>query len=1117
MLELCRRLLILGIICCACLGASAKAEARLNLAQSSWEQRQELMEAWDFWYSSTGWPDLTRSPDCTVVPGYWQQMDCADRSFAPQAWGVFRLVLEGLPADQSFRIYPVRAFLQYELWANDQLLARDGFDDEGPQQLPVFKSKGEPVVLTLRIANPEFMYGGLYNKIRIGLAAKVEHEESLGRYTDVLLASCLLLLGLYHLAFFGLRPSNRAPLLFAVFCFLVSWRALFVGRGLYFELVQAPHRETTILWAMYISYYVAVPTFAHYTRALFPDEFSERAGQVFLVISGILVSVILLTPFRFWQWTAPPFHLIMFVYMTYTVLCVARAIRAKRDGAFLFLLGTLTLCATTSNDIGTLALNWKQPDNSIAFGLFVFLLLQSFILAQRFSHAFEQTEKLTLALQVQEKARTQFFHNISHELRTPLNGIIGFIDLVRQGQFGAVTEASSLQLSKALRLALSLTTQVNTILDLAKAKGGDLKLHVQSFSLEELSADVDQLAEGLKLRDALISYSSTFQVDQKDFLGDRDKIYTIIRNLIGNAFKFRTPLKAHAVHLELQRSGHELRIIVSDTGIGIPEAFHKRIFEEFAQVEGDARRAYEGTGLGLTLVKRLVDLMGGQLHLHSEPGVGSTFTITIPEATAEQVEVYIQTEQNQVIALTSVSHPQADDATKAAELSAHQDIHILVIDDNETNCEVIAGNLRLDGYHLETALSGRIGLDMMRRNRPQLVLLDMMMPEMSGEDVLKLMKQDHLLSEIPVILVTARASEEDRLAGLRLGVDDYLPKPIFAAELRLRVKNMVERHRLLQDLARSEEQDKLLQLGELFGDLSHELKNILQGSLFQKLQEDDALLSTLVFGIDEKYQASFTKSLLAPQLSKGLQARIEALQALIAKQSSAELFFLANHMAELDLDLGILGEILSSFSHLGDFEQRYISSQIRMFNEYKALRSAMDRCRSLTASVLAYSRMDDKDAFASLDDCWLQAWSLIEAKVRSESIVWDVNCPRFEVAIAPGPLCQVLINLVLNARDAIQNLSESDRWIRVQVRETTTDCFVEVANGGPPIPRDVQQRLFVRGFTTKGTQGSGIGLHVSRRLLATAGGDLSYDTERDYPCFHIRLGLRPTKLEDKAS
>jgi serine phosphatase RsbU (regulator of sigma subunit) len=244
-----------------------------------------------------------------------------------------------------------------------------------------------------------------------------------------------------------------------------------------------------------------------------------------------------------------------------------------------------------------------------------------------------------------------------------------------------------------------------------------------------------------------------------------------------------------------------LQVEVCDTGIGIPEHERERIFEEFVQLESSDSRKYEGTGLGLAMVRSCVALLSGKLTLDAAEGNVTRFRLMLPELTLEAVRSdesatrpQLPSRVSAIEQLESAPLPVIIDSARAGQ-------EVLVVDDNAVNLEVMAELLKSAGYLVLTCSSGREALERMAVQRPDLMLLDLMMPELSGEEVLTCVRADPQLRDLPVILLTARASREDRLLGLRLGADDYLAKPVDSGELLLRVRNTLERAHLAQEKA----------------------------------------------------------------------------------------------------------------------------------------------------------------------------------------------------------------------------------------------------------------------------------------------------------------------------
>lgn len=651
---------------------------------------------------------------------------------------------------------------------------------------------GSTLEIVVRASNYDYTYPGLMG-MTLGTPEQLHRERETSQAESVLLLGGMLLMLLYHVGLYVLRPNDISPLAFSLMC---------SATGL-FNLVNAGELAWYILpslngewwWKFYFwGWFGGVLGYQLFLQSVLPQEFPVRFRKPMLLFVGIAAVVVLLCPLRLYQ--RPVGHAFQ-LYSVFAVFhCVAvliRGVRKRREGALILLSGTLVLFALFLHDI-LVAEQFIKGAYLTPLGLFFVLFAQSIMLAARFSKAFSMVE-------ASERARTQFFHNTSHELRTPLNGILGFVDLLRRGHYGQLSSNARAALDKVAHLAESLRSQVNTILDLAKSKRGRLQLVCSRVSLNDVVHELRALADGLSLQDTNLHFqcelSWDLEVENPTFVTDQDKLLTIVRNLIGNAFKFREQGKPHTVSLRMRLGDKTLEVEVEDTGIGIPHDQQTRIFEEFVQVQAGASRHYEGTGLGLAMVKSCVTLLGGTLELDSTPGEGTRFVVRLPEHEAPAVA------EAQSVAQASKESERSDEPREPAPPVPESGIvvlsqelrnaEVLVVDDNVTNLEVMRELLRSAGYPVVTCKSGREALERLETHRPDLLLLDLMMPEISGEDVLRKLRGDPRLADLPVILLTARASQEDRLLGLRLGADDYLAKPVDSGELLLRVKNSLTR------------------------------------------------------------------------------------------------------------------------------------------------------------------------------------------------------------------------------------------------------------------------------------------------------------------------------------
>ncbi|MBF0441253.1 MAG: SpoIIE family protein phosphatase [Oligoflexales bacterium] len=416
-------------------------------------------------------------------------------------------------------------------------------------------------------------------------------------------------------------------------------------------------------------------------------------------------------------------------------------------------------------------------------------------------------------LKIADRIKRQIFANTSHELRTPLNGMLGFLDLIKRGHYGKIGKGVSDQIAKVQSLALSLKTQVNAILELARSGEKRLTLNSSKILLNEIVEELRILSEGLNLSNKNSEFSVSKSWPSEDdpvIISDREKLFIILRNILANAFKFQDPERKNCVRVNFALNDKGVfNVTVEDTGIGIEEKDREKVFEEFFQVDGGGRRRYEGTGLGLSIVRRYLEIIGGCITLESRVGIGSKFELSVPsiknlsdniqqletdsEKPACEVDPVKNRDTEQVGISVEITDPEDQVDHRIMQKIDGNNAKILVIDDHRYNCEVIRDILKDEGYEVEMALGGSEGIEKLKSYHPNLVLLDMMMPNFSGEDVIRYMKNSDELARIPVIFVTARSSEDDIIVGLKMGADDYLAKPIISEELKLRVGNLLSR------------------------------------------------------------------------------------------------------------------------------------------------------------------------------------------------------------------------------------------------------------------------------------------------------------------------------------
>ncbi|MEW7289672.1 ATP-binding protein [Aquimarina sp. 2304DJ70-9] len=401
----------------------------------------------------------------------------------------------------------------------------------------------------------------------------------------------------------------------------------------------------------------------------------------------------------------------------------------------------------------------------------------------------KQLEIQATKLKEMDKVKSRFFANISHEFRTPITLIKGpvqeFID--NHNKEFELTKAKMVS-----RNADRLLQLVNQLLDLSKLDAGNLKLEAEEADLNHFLRSLGS-AFNSYADQRNISYDIAISQNTLITSFDKDKVEKIVSNLLSNAFKY-TPDNGE-VKFSCSNENNKIKIIVSDTGIGISKEKLSYIFDRFYQVDASETRDQEGTGIGLALVKELVELNKGVIHVTSTPEQGTAFTVLLP---LPYIKQNIKTHRYNTIGFTI-----KDDNTLLKnnnDQSSIKDVPIiLVVEDNNDMRKYIIDYLKSEFRILEAA-DGRIGLEISQNEVPDLIISDVMMPKLDGISMCKQLKEDERTSHIPIVMLTAKAEQQDKLLGLDIGVDDYLVKPFDNNELKARVNNLIEQRNQLRKL-----------------------------------------------------------------------------------------------------------------------------------------------------------------------------------------------------------------------------------------------------------------------------------------------------------------------------
>lgn len=420
----------------------------------------------------------------------------------------------------------------------------------------------------------------------------------------------------------------------------------------------------------------------------------------------------------------------------------------------------------------------------LLMGLLILLTLYGI-----YRYNFRRQLALQEAQQLKEldQLKTDFYTNITHEFRTPLTVIMGMVERIK---------GHELERSLVLRNSSNLLRLVNQLLDLAKMGSGKMNLDLQQGNIITF---LQYLTESFHSEADEKQITLSFQPEQEEVIMDFDeeRIQQILYNLLSNALKF-TPAQGH-IWLRTQSLYHKdeehLHLEIADDGIGISEKQLPHIFDRFYQADGSTTQKKEGTGVGLALTRELVQLMRGSISVKSELHIGTTFIIMLPiqkdSNTPKRVPAPIELDK---------SHPvstQAQLAPLETRLNGTEKPEVLIVEDN-TDVAIYLESLLIPHYQVSKANNGQKGIDQALETIPDLIITDVMMPKKDGFELCETLKKDERTCHIPIIMLTAKATEQDRIAGLQTGADAYLMKPFNKQELFVRLEKLIALRKALQ-------------------------------------------------------------------------------------------------------------------------------------------------------------------------------------------------------------------------------------------------------------------------------------------------------------------------------
>ncbi|WP_341659081.1 response regulator [Vibrio sp.] len=428
------------------------------------------------------------------------------------------------------------------------------------------------------------------------------------------------------------------------------------------------------------------------------------------------------------------------------------------------------------DEIGRLAISFERMQRSIRDKILL-IEKQNTELEKNLQLIQKQNEEL----QITNRLKDEFLATTSHELRTPLHGMVGIAEALISGANGPVTADHKYQLDIIINSGQRLANLVDDLLDYHKMRYGKLDIETRAVDVSGATRLVMELSSHL-IGNKPIRVINQVPDEPLWVCADPQRLEQVLYNLIGNAIKYTSEGK---IVISACQIDDNIRVQVVDTGQGIPAGQLEHIFEPLTQANSDNGRYQQGAGLGLSICRQLIDLMKGHLYVSSQPMVGTTFSFTLPIASATQID---QTRHGDN---PHFKAPEVIDIEPFESIATTEDASaplLLLVDDEPVNLRILDSFLRVEGYRIRTAQNGEEAIKAIHDERPALMLLDIMMPSVSGYQVCQTIRTQFDHAQLPIIMLTALNQPDDRVRGFEAGANDYLSKPFNKQELAARIK-----------------------------------------------------------------------------------------------------------------------------------------------------------------------------------------------------------------------------------------------------------------------------------------------------------------------------------------
>jgi len=743
------------------------------------------------------------------VPGEW---NTRLENGGPHGVGTYRVLID-VPKDGTYGIKVNSIRNSSEIYINGKEVGSAGNPSESKEDFIYDNRKytvyGESVNRQLEIvvlvANLTYYTGGIVHPVKFGTSENISAKNELDRLIEVVIITGFMLMGIIHFFTFIQRKKYIYELFFTLFCIALGLYTSMLNEYLFFIIFPGfDAKEQTRLQVLLIHFVVLF--FLLVVFHLF-KQYAKKKTVV--VLSSILCVQILIygtsNPVleQIKQLSMPIRQIlivaVLAICFAYIFFILMKAFLKKREDAeYLLLTVTTFMCYGLLLGLEfLLEIDVKSTLSALCL-LMIFSL--SLMMSHRYQVAFKRVEGLSEELLLYDRLKDEFLVKTSHELSTPLHGIINLSKSLMEGIEGPLRRQQQENVILIHNVGKRLASIVEDLLFVSNIKDGDMRTVARPVNInivEEVLAEMSFLVSPMQQVSLVNNASNNLPL----IYIDEQKLKQVFFNLIYNAIKYTNH---GSITIDAKVKGTQMHVSVTDTGKGMAKEQLELIFSTFYQIESSKSGDAKGLGLGLSITKSIIESSGGSISVSSEIGEGSCFTFTVPLASRQQImeqkksEDLMWSEQKIIPEITEVDQLQAASVISTKETEA-KPYTILVIDDEPANLKVLINMIHSLQYNVIAASSGKEALAIIKKESIDLIIMDLMMPNMSGFELSQTIREEYGLVELPIIILTAAGKSSNLVYSFQVGANDFLQKPVNLDELKARVESLLLMKKSAQD------------------------------------------------------------------------------------------------------------------------------------------------------------------------------------------------------------------------------------------------------------------------------------------------------------------------------